>query len=165
VGFGVKKGQASQINNNEGFVAQNAAFTSGDANEINGLKFDISGIGNIKSVNVEYWLVDDGVVVESHTVEDFALPSGNKSATFTAIHSATSFDQVYVRFFFDGSPTNEGVRLLNFAIETPKPVPDQTFDFGLKITDKDGDSAPAPTNFLIGVDGSDPDHTVAGIVV
>jgi hypothetical protein len=158
VGFGVKAGQASQINNNEGFFAQNTDA----ATEINGLRFDIAGIGNVKTVNVEYWLVDEGVV-SAPVTQTVDLPKGNQVFDNFTIHSDTSVDQIYVRFFFDGDPTNQGVRILNFETEVAKPVPDQVFDFGLQITDKDGDHAATTTNFLIGVDGTDPDHTVAGV--
>lgn len=143
VGFGVKAGQASQIN---------------------GLRFDIAGIGNVNTVNVEYWFVDEGVV-SAPVTQAVSLPGGNNVFDNFTIHSDTSVDQIYVRFFFDGDPANKGVRILNFETEVAKPVPDQTFDFGLQITDKDGDSATTTTNFLIGVDGTDLDHTVSGVVV
>jgi Domain of unknown function (DUF5801) len=160
VGFGVKAGQASQINNNEGFFAQNTDA----ATEINGLRFDIAGIGNVNTVTVEYWFVDEGVV-SAPVTETVNLPGGNQVYDNFTIHSDTSVDQIYVRFFFDGDPTNKGVRILNFETEVAKPVPDQVFDFGLQITDKDLDSATTTTNFVIGVDGTDPDHTVAGVMV
>ena len=160
VGFGVKAGQASQINNNEGFFAQNTDAAA----EINGLRFDIAGIGNVKTVNVEYWLVDEGVV-SAPVTQTVNLPGGNQAFDNFTIHSDTSVDQIYVRFFFDGDPTNKGVRILNFETEVAKPVPDQVFDFGLQVTDKDLDSATTTTNFLIGVDGTDPDHTVSGVLV
>lgn len=160
VGFGVKSGQASQINNNEGFFAQNADATT----EINGLRFDIAGIGNVKTVTVEYWFVDEGVV-SAPVTETVNLPNGNQVYDNFTIHSDTSVDQIYVRFFFDGDPTNKGVRVLNFETEVALPVPDQVFDFGLQVTDKDLDSATTTTNFLIGVDGTDPDNTVSGVVV
>ena len=160
VGFGVKAGQASQMNNNEGFFAQNTDA----ATEINGLRFDIAGIGNVKTVNVEYWLVDEGVA-STPVTQTVNLPGGNQVFDNFTIHSDTSVDQIYVRFFFDGDPTNKGVRILNFETEVAKPVPDQVFDFGLQVTDKDLDSATTTTNFLIGVDGTDPDHTVSGVVV
>jgi hypothetical protein len=160
VGFGVRAGQASQINNNEGFFAQNTDATT----EINGLRFDIAGIGNVKTVNVEYWFVDEGVV-SAPVTKVVNLPSGKNVFDNFTIHSDTSVDQIYVRFFFDGDPTNVGVRVLNFETEVAKPVPDQVFDFGLQITDKDGDHTATTTNFLIGVDGTDPDHTVSGVDV
>jgi hypothetical protein len=160
VGFGVKDGQASQINNNEGFFAQNTDA----ATEINGLRFDIAGIGNVSTVTVQYWFVDEGVV-SAPVTQTVSLPGGNQVFDNFTIHSDTSVDQIYVRFFFDGDPTNKGVRVLNFETEVAKPVPDQVFDFGLQVTDKDLDSAPTTTNFLIGVDGTDPDNTVSGVVV
>lgn len=160
VGFGVKDGQASQINNNEGFFAQNTDA----ATEINGIRFDIAGIGNVETVTVEYWFVDEGVV-SAPVTQTVNLPNGNQVYDNFTIHSDTSVDQIYVRFFFDGDPTNKGVRVLNFETEVALPVPDQVFDFGLQVTDGDLDSAATTTNFLIGVDGTDPDNTVAGVVV
>jgi hypothetical protein len=103
--------------------------------------------------------------VSAPVTQTVSLPSGNQVFDNFTIHSDTSVDQIYVRFFFDGDPTNKGVRVLNFETEVAKPVPDQVFDFGLQITDKDGDSATTTTNFLIGVDGTDPDNTVSGVLV
>ncbi len=36
-----------------------------DANEIGGIDFDIQSIGGVKKVNVEWWTVDNGVVVDT----------------------------------------------------------------------------------------------------
>jgi hypothetical protein len=159
VGFGVKNGQASQMNNNDGFFAQDAAWTNADSgtnnHEINGLRFDVQGIGGVKTAHMEYWFVDDGVVVGGPHFQDLTnIPSGNNVLADVTIHSDTSFDQVYVRFFFDGpNVDNKGIRLENFEIQTPNPVPDQTFAFGLNITDKDLDHATTTTNFLVGWTG------------
>jgi hypothetical protein len=158
VGFGVKGGQASQINHNEGFFAQNTDATT----EMNGLRFDIAGIGNVRSVNIQYWFVDDGVF-SAPVTQTVNLPNGNQVFDNFTIHSDTSVDQIYVRFFFDGDPTNRGVRVLNFETEVALPVPDQIFEFGLQIADEDDDSAITTTNFRIGVDGTDPDSTVSGV--
>jgi hypothetical protein len=150
--------QASQINHNEGFFAQNTDATT----EINGLRFDIAGIGNVRSVNIQYWFVDEGNV-SAPVTQTVNLPNGNQVFDNFTIHSDTSVDQIYVRFFFDGDPTNRGVRVLNFETEVALPVPDQVFEFGLQIADEDDDSATTTTNFLIGVDGTDPDSTVPGV--
>ena len=115
---------------------------------------------------MEYWFVDDGAVVGGAHFQDLTnIPTGNNVLPDVTIHSDTSFDQVYVRFFFDApNADNKGIRLENFEIQTPNPVPDQTFQFGLKITDKDLDSATTTTNFLVGVDGNH-DGLVSGVVV
>jgi hypothetical protein len=151
VGFGVKGGQASQMNQNEGFFAQDSLWTSGspDANEITGLKFDIQGIGGVKTVNVEYWLVDNGAVV-GHETEAVALPSGNAVAEDFTIESATSFDQVYVRFFYDTKVTTSGVRVENFETQVPEPIEPQQFTFGINVTDQDLDPA-LGTTFTVDV--------------
>ena len=169
VGFGVKNGQASQMNNNDGFFAQDAAWTSADSgtnnHEIFGLRFDVQGIGSVKVAHMDYWFVDDGAVVGGKHTQDLNLPTGNNVLPDVTLQSNTSFDQVYVRFFFDDpNSDSKGVRLENFKIETPNPVPDQTFAFGLHITDKDGDSANTTTNFLVGVDGNH-DGSVSGVVI
>jgi hypothetical protein len=170
IGFGVKRLQASQMNNNDGFFAQDAAWTAADSgtnnHEINGLRFDVQGIGGVKSAHMEYWFVDDGVVVGGSHFQDLNnIPGGNNVLADVTIHSDTSFDQLYVRFFFDGpNADNKGIRLENFEIQTPNPVPDQTFSFGLNITDKDGDHTATTTNFLVGVDGNH-DGLVSGVVV
>jgi hypothetical protein len=170
VGFGVKNLQASQMNNNDGFFAQDAAWVAADSgtnnHEINGLRFDVQGIGNVTTAHMEYWFVDDGAVVGGAHFQDLTnIPSGNNVLADVTIHSDTSFDQVYVRFFFDApNADNKGIRLENFEIQTPNPVPDQTLQFGLKITDKDLDSATTTTNFLVGVDGNH-DGLVSGVVV
>jgi hypothetical protein len=151
VGFGVKGGQASQINHNEGFFAQDAAWSAGNDVEINGLRFDIQGIGGIKSVNVQYWLVDDGAVVGGDS-ETVSLPSGNATYEDFTIHSDTSFDQLYVRFTYDTKPDTSGVRVEDFETEVANPVPDQEFSFGIKLRDEDLDLSLQAT-FTVGVDG------------
>jgi hypothetical protein len=168
VGFGVKNIQASQMNNNDGFIAQNAAWTSADSgtdnHEINGIKFDVQGIGGVKIAHMEYWFVDDGVVVGGAHFQDLNnIPKGNNLLTDVTIHSDTSFDQVYVRFFFDAPKIDtKGIRLEHFAIQAPNPTPDQTFEFGLNVTDKDLDHTTTTEVFLVGVDGNH-DGLVSGV--
>ncbi|HTI86055.1 MAG TPA: hypothetical protein VL966_05580 [Alphaproteobacteria bacterium] len=154
VGFGVKGGQASQMNPNEGFFAQDAAWNAAhpDDNEIFGLRFDIQGIGNQPSVTIEWWTVDNGVVID-HETDTIQLPKGNAVFENFEVSSNTSFDQVYYRFTFPDGGANDGVRLENFDIKTPNPVPDQTFTFGINAVDQDGDHAVA-TTFSVGVDGN-----------
>ncbi|WP_460451768.1 hypothetical protein [Alsobacter sp. SYSU BS001988] len=151
IGFGVKGGQASQLNQNEGFFAQDSTWATTGA-EINGLRFDIQGVGGVKKVNVEYWLVDEGAVV-AHDVESVNLPSGNNVYDNFTIHSDTSFDQVYVRFYFDDKIDTSGVRIENFETQVPNPVPDQQFTFGVNMVDGDLDPA-VGTSFKVSVDGN-----------
>jgi hypothetical protein len=146
IGFGVRGGQASQLNQNEGFVAYDSA-----GGEINGLNFDIQGVGGIKTVNVEYWLVDEGVSTYGGLTQ-VNLTSGNSVVPFT-IHSDESFDQVYVRFSYDTKPDTSGVRVENFEVELPNPVPDQEFTFGITAIDADLDPS-QETTFTVGVDGN-----------
>jgi hypothetical protein len=107
--------------------------------------------------------VDEGVA-SAPVTQTVNLPGGNNVYDNFTINSDTSVDQIYVRFFFDGDPTNKGVRVLNFETEVVKPVPDQVFDFGLQITDGDLDSATTTEVFLVGVDGNH-DGIVSGVVV
>jgi hypothetical protein len=148
----VKGGQASQMNQNEGFFAQDAAWSTSNDAEIYGLRFDIQGVGGTKSVNIESWLVDDGAVV-AHNMQKINLPSGNNVYDNFTISSATSFDQVYVRFTYDTKPDTSGVRVENFATEFPNPVPDQQFTIGIKAVDQDLDPSQQAT-FTVGVDGN-----------
>jgi hypothetical protein len=119
IGFGVKGGQASQLNQNEGFFVQDAAWTSADqdANEIGGIKFDIQGIGGVKSVNIEWWAVDNGIVVATgyQTVE---LPPGNATFQDFTIEQ-DGVDQIYVRFTYDTKPDTAGVRVENLEVAFP----------------------------------------------
>jgi hypothetical protein len=142
------------MNPNEGFFAQDAAWTAAhpDDNEIFGLRFDVQGIGNQPSVTIEWWTVDNGVVVD-HDTDTIQLPKGNAVFENFEVSSNTSFDQVYYRFTFPDGGANDGVRLENFDIKTPNPVPDQTFTFGINAVDQDGDHAVA-TTFSVGVDGN-----------
>ena len=120
IGFGVKGGQASQLNQNEGFFVQDAAWTSSnpDANEIGGIRFDIQGIGGVKSVNIEWWAVDDGVVVATDT-DTVSLPAGSASFENYTIETTDSVDQIYVRFTYDTKPDNSGVRVENLEVAFP----------------------------------------------
>jgi hypothetical protein len=127
IGFGVKGGQASQINQNEGFIVQDAAWDPDDpdldANEIGGIKFDIQGIGNVGSVDIEWWAVDDGKVVASGT-DHVTLPGGNAVFEDYTIDSTDgwpedSVDQIYVRFTYDTKPDTSGVRVENLEVAFP----------------------------------------------
>jgi hypothetical protein len=111
-----------------------------DNHEIFGLRFDIQGIGGVKAVNVEWWTVDDGNVV-NHDSGPVQLPTGNVAYDNFDITSATSFDQVYVRFTYETKADTSGVRLENFETQVPNPVPDQEFTFGINAVDQDHDPA------------------------
>ena len=65
VGFGVKGGQASQINNNEGFT-----FSTADGSDVNNLTFAVAGIGNIDAITVESWLYDDAGTLIDHNIDN-----------------------------------------------------------------------------------------------
>jgi Domain of unknown function (DUF5801) len=129
IGFGVKGGQASQLNQNEGFFVQDAAWTSSDPddglNEIGGIKFDIQGIGGVKSVDIEWWAVDNGEVIKTGT-DHVTLPKGNAVYEDYTIQSPTddpwsdpSVDQIYVRFTYDTNADNAGVRVENLQVAFP----------------------------------------------
>jgi hypothetical protein len=120
IGFGVKGGQASQLNQNEGFLVQDAAWSSAnqDANEIGGIKFDIQGIGGVKSVNIEWWAIDNGAVV-AHGTDTVSLPSGNAVFPNYTIEPQDSVDQIYVRFTYDTKPDTSGVRVENLKVAFP----------------------------------------------
>ncbi|MER9105075.1 hypothetical protein NKH95_14080 [Mesorhizobium sp. M0848] len=118
IGFGVKGGQASQLNQNEGFFVQDAAWTSGDENEIGGIRFDIQGIGGVKSVNIEWWAVDNGVVVATG-YDTVSLPAGSAVFENYTIEPNDSVDQIYVRFFYDTKASTSGVRVENLEVAFP----------------------------------------------
>ncbi|ESY71413.1 hypothetical protein NKJ90_22680 [Mesorhizobium sp. M0051] len=122
IGFGVKGGQASQMNQNEGFFVQDAAWTSGspDANEIGGIRFDIQAIGGVKSVNIEWWTVDNGAIVE-HGTDKVSLPAGSAVFDNYTIETADAdgVDQIYVRFTYDTKQSTSGVRIENLEVKFP----------------------------------------------
>jgi hypothetical protein len=159
LGFGImgtNPNQASQINNDEGFLVQ---LEEGSDT----FQFDIQGIGNnAKGVHVEYtaWndTNDNGVVdgsetaVKTETVRKDVL-SGNTLTNFK-IDADSDFDAVNVRFYFDSTDLqngalsgpalrqaidNAGVRILNFGVKQDDTIPEYDFAFGMKRTDCDGD--------------------------
>jgi len=169
-GFGIKQGQASQFNNNEGFLAA-LKDTMGTADpgddvfvEMSFLSFAIEGIGNIDEVILDWIIVDEGIVVERGS-DTLSLPKGNNEVPYSiALTSGESFDAVYVRTSYAGNPTNEGVRLLDFKIGLPQPTEDQALDWEVTITDFDGDFDVA--TFRTGIDGTlaEDDGVVADLV-
>lgn len=120
IGFGVKGGQASQMNQNEGFFVQDAAWTasSPDANEIGGIRFDIQAVGGVKSVNIEWWTVDNGAVID-HGTDKVSLPSGSAVFENYTIEPTDSVDQIYVRFSYDTKISTSGVRIENLEVAFP----------------------------------------------
>ncbi|MBR0812748.1 hypothetical protein JQ544_14510 [Bradyrhizobium diazoefficiens] len=120
IGFGVKGGQASQLNHNEGFFVQDAAWTSADPdeNEIGGIRFDIQGVGGVKTVNVEWWTIDNGAIVE-HGTDTVSLPAGSAVFENYTIESTDSVDQIYVRFTYDTKQSTSGVRVENLEVAFP----------------------------------------------
>lgn len=120
IGFGVKGGQASQMNQNEGFFVQDAAWTSAtpDANEIGGIRFDIQAVGGVKSVNIEWWTVDNGAVID-HGTDKVSLPSGSAVFENYTIEPTDSVDQIYVRFSYDTKISTSGVRIENLEVAFP----------------------------------------------
>ena len=83
----------------------------------------------------------------------FTTPKGNNEIYHTiALDSGESFDAVYARTWWDGAPTNVGVRLLDFSIGVPQPTEDQLQNWEVTITDDDGDYDVA--TFQTGIDGT-----------
>jgi len=162
LGFGIMgsaANQASQINNDEAFIAkigENADF----------FQFDIQGIGNnAKGVHLDYALIKDnnnnGVYDSGDTLiqnvlnERYEVKSGSATTTVT-LDAAQDFDLVYVRFHFETDDLqnganlnktqlkqavdNAGIRVQNFAVKTMDTIPEFDFDFGMKRTDCDDDA-------------------------
>ncbi|MGN8549224.1 DUF5801 repeats-in-toxin domain-containing protein [Bradyrhizobium sp. 13971] len=162
IGFGVKNGQASQINMNEGFF-----FSEGSSLNLKNLAFDVAGIGNVTSIKAEYWLFNsagDLIDYESPTIS--GLKQGNVHVTVADLgntivpgtnHDAAgeTFSTGYIRFFFDPVDTNAGVRIINFTTQVAAPVNDQDIQFRIVNTDADGDTAKATFNVLV----DNPDST------
>jgi hypothetical protein len=161
VGFGVKSGQASQINPGEGF-----SFVTASGVDLSSLSFDIAGIGNLASVTVQWKLYDDNdtastaddILIDSGSVVR-TLPKGNNtihqqivddgaSSTLTGFtpgaghtQGGESFDYGIVSFVFPGAATNQGIRVLDFAAGIPGDIPPAEFSMTLVAEDGDGDQA------------------------
>ncbi|MGY4567400.1 DUF5801 repeats-in-toxin domain-containing protein [Bradyrhizobium sp. USDA 3256] len=162
IGFGVKNGQASQINMNEGFF-----FSESSGLNLKNLAFDVAGIGNISSIKAEYWLFNSaGDLIDYENPTISGLKQGNVHVTLadlgnTALpgtnHDAAgeSFSTGYIRFYFDPADTNAGVRIINFTTQVAAPVNDQDVQFRVVNTDADGDTAKATFNVLV----DNPDST------
>jgi hypothetical protein len=146
LGFGIKGGQASQMNNNEGFVAQLAG-----GGELSAFSFGMQAIGNVKSVNVTYWTVEDGKLSDPVTTTE-TLPGGQGIKTYT-INTPQGVDQIYVEFEYpdkNGNPDlNAGVRLLNFTETEQRVFNPVNLSFNLTNTDKDGDTVTSNTYSIL----------------
>jgi len=107
---------------------------------MSGLKFDIAGVGSVSAVNVEWWMLDSSNNTINHGLDHLALPGGSATVNET-IDTGQSFDHLDVRFYYTSpdNPANSGVRVENFETKLPTPSSDREVDFGLTLTDKDGD--------------------------
>ncbi|MGY3576917.1 hypothetical protein ACVMB1_004121 [Bradyrhizobium sp. USDA 4504] len=162
IGFGVKNGQASQINMNEGFF-----FNEGSGLNLKNLAFDVAGIGNVTSIKAEYWLFNSaGDLIDYENPTISGLKQGNVHVTVADLgntivpgsnHDAAgeTFSTGYIRFFFTPVDTNAGVRIINFTTQVAAPVNDQDIQFRIVNTDADGDTAKATFNVLV----DNPDST------
>ena len=149
VGFGVKGGQASQINNNEGFT-----FSTADGSDVNNLTFAVAGIGNIDAIKLrKSWLYDDAGALIDHNIDNVTgLRSGNQTVTINDDDGGQAFDTAYVQFTLPGASANAGVRILDFSTSIEAPVPDQEFEFTLANTDNDGDAVTQELNITASQD-------------
>lgn len=161
IGFGVKNGQASQINMNEGFF-----FSESSGLNLKNLTFDVAGIGNVTSIKAEVWLFNSaGDLIDYTNPTIGGLKQGNVHVTLqdtganvpgtTHDISGESFSTGYIRFYFDPADTNAGVRIINFTTQVAAPVNDQDIQFRVVNTDADGDTAKATFNVLV----DNPDST------
>jgi hypothetical protein len=162
LGFGVKNGQASQINMNEGFF-----FGESSGLNLKNLAFDVAGIGNINSIKAEVWLFNSaGDLIDYQNPTITGLKQGNVHLTLADLGNTNlpgtahdgageSFSTGYIRFYFDPADTNAGVRIINFTTQVAAPVNDQDIQFRIVNTDNDGDTAKATFNVLV----DNPDST------
>lgn len=155
IGFGVKSGQASQINPGEAFVFGRFASNLSTHEPIDRLDFSVAGIGNLNTITANFILYDSsgaevghghvdltGIKTTNGTVridDTYLQPS---SGPHTGANEA--FDHALV--WFTGWPQKQGVddasagiRLSNFNVFDIQPVPQDTFSFDLTATDGDND--------------------------
>jgi hypothetical protein len=155
IGFGVKNGQASQINMNEGFF-----FNESSGLDLQNFAFDVAGIGNINSIKAEVWLFNSaGELIDYQNPTISGLKQANYHLTLQDLganvsgtnHDAAgeSFSTGYIRFYFDPADSNAGVRIINFTTQVAAPVHDQDIQFQVANTDNDGDKALATFNVLV----------------
>jgi hypothetical protein len=150
LGFGVKGGQASQINPGEGWT-----FSTLSERELDNLTFHIQGIGGIKTVTVEYDLYEDNGtadvsddVLVYHGSRVVAIPSGNNTVEVVIddADNGESFDYGVMSFLFPANTktgivdANQGIRVRDFtASEVGPSLPDH-FSIGLVGVDTDQDT-------------------------
>jgi hypothetical protein len=176
LGFGImgsSANQASQINNNEGFLVKLDQATDT-------FQFDMQGIGNnAKGVHVEYTAyndlnnngkVDAGELVATNVgnVSQSVIKSGSETTLFK-IDAASDFTNVNVRFYFDSTDLqngalsgntlrqaidNAGIRVLNVGAKQVDTIPEYDLKFDVTRTDKEGDYATTSVGVHV-----DPDHT------
>jgi hypothetical protein len=154
VGFGIKGTQGSNMNHNEGFSAQlfnGVAPTPLTDAELQRFTFDMQAIGNtVKSVDVTYWLLDDGVLSAPVTTTVTNFPSGQGLVPFV-INAPDGADKIFVEFEYwaDAAKTvpitNIGVRLLNFTETQKTTFAAADLAFALKVDDNDTDTATSNT--------------------
>jgi hypothetical protein len=164
IGFGIKGGQAGQINPGEGFKVAYNSPGAGDLNHLTHLSFDVYGVGNVENVVVRYELYrqdgtlidtgmrstavaldENGVVAKSglkltdglaHNIDLFD-DGGTEGGANAGV--GDYFDYALVSFEFPGDKANQGVRVGTFFTEIVKsPAPD-AITFELQTTDADGD--------------------------
>lgn len=159
LGFGVKNGQASQMNQNEGFFF-NALAADGTPLQTQSLNFDVVQIGSVKAVTVEEWLYKGSTLIDYNT-QSVALSKTNQTV-YVADNGATatlpdanslgqSFDTAYVRFTYANGDTNAGVRIINFQTHIATQLNDRDLPFQVTNTDADTDTAVSNT-FHVTVD-------------
>lgn len=135
LGFGVKNGQASQMNNNEGFF-----FTVPGQEQLS-LSFDVHGIGNLGSIMMEYWVYDSSNNEIEYQLQNVTgLKTGDQTVTIHDLQGE-EFSSAYVRFFFTNGDANAGVRIINFESQVATDAPDRDIEFQLASTDSEGDQA------------------------
>ena len=172
LGFGIKDGQASQVNNLEGFFATFGDGAGPDDDEVVGFFFDIDGIGNISEVTINWLVFDDAdnngaldggeSFLSGSTL--IQLPNGNNEIQFllTAdpdvdaspdyvefLGDGFEFDNVYIQAVTpDGLASdnenswNDGVRFNDFGTIERAEIPPLELSFSAEGTDGDSDMTP-----------------------
>ncbi|MGE5502470.1 MAG: DUF5801 repeats-in-toxin domain-containing protein, partial [Ignavibacteriales bacterium] len=147
LGFGVKGGQASQINPHEGFLFYN---TSSDA--IDTMRFGIQGIGNLNTVTVHYQLYNDPNNTPTNHADDVAISGGSGDIVVSGLaggnivkfvdigQTGVSYDEAVVTFIFPGTNDNQGVRVLDFSTQIENAHISDSFSFDVTATDCDLDT-------------------------
>ena len=164
VGFGESQGQASQMNQNEGWFAV-TKDGQGNLVPMDSLNFQIQGIGSLSSVHVDWITFDRDPVTGASTYDnsgsaDVPLPSGNNAVPFSISagqNGPDGFEVAYVRYTYPGQGDNVGIRNINFSTTLPQAFPDQLLQFGVSVAD--GDSDTAAGTFKVALDGNHDQHT------